>query len=72
MKAIYTMEQMQELGRNLDGLTVTGIQNCKLVALCVQIIDNPVEIEDTENAKEDKEDDKNEPCDNQEDNPQHE
>lgn len=46
MKVIYTMEQMQELSRYLNELTVTGIHNCKLIALCTQIIDNPTEIEE--------------------------
>ena len=46
MKVVYTMEQMQELSRYLNELTVTGINNCKLIALCTQIIDNPTEIEE--------------------------
>ena len=46
MKVVYTMEQMQELSRYLNELTVTGIHNCKLIALCTQIIDNPTEIEE--------------------------
>lgn len=46
MKVIYTMEQMQELSRYLNELTVKGLDNCKLIALCTQIIDNPTEIEE--------------------------
>lgn len=61
MKVIYTMEQMQELSRYLNELTVSGINNCKLIALCTQIIDNPTEIEEGDKDG-----------DNQEDNPKHE
>ena len=46
MKVIYTMEQMQELSRCLDSLVVSGLNNCKLIALCTQIIDNPTEVEE--------------------------
>lgn len=46
MKVIYTMEQMQELSRYLNELTVKGLENCKLVALCAQIIDNPTKVEE--------------------------
>ena len=60
MKVIYTMEQMQELSKCLDSLTVTGINNCKLIALCTQIIDNPAEVEEGDKDG-----------DNQEDNPKH-
>ena len=60
MKVVYTMEQMQELSRCLNELTVKGLDNCKLIALCTQIIDNPTEIE-----KGDTDDD------NKEDNPKH-
>lgn len=45
-KVIYTMEQMRELSRYLNELTVTGIRNCQLVSLCTQIIDNPTEVEE--------------------------
>lgn len=51
MKVIYTMEQMKELSRYLDGLTVQGLQNCNLISACTQIIDNPTEvIEEEKNA----------------------
>lgn len=55
------MEQMQELSKCLDSLTVSGLSNCKLIALCTQIIDNPTEIEEGDTDG-----------DNQEDNPKHE
>ena len=61
MKVIYTMEQMQELSRYLNELTVSGINNCKLIALCTQIIDNPTEVEEGDVDG-----------DNEEDNPKHE
>ena len=43
MKVVYTMEQMQEIVGHLNNLTVQGIENCKRVALCTQIIDEPQE-----------------------------
>lgn len=55
------MEQMQELSRYLNELTVTGIHNCKLIALCTQIIDNPTEVEEGDTDEH-----------NEEDNPKHE
>ena len=58
MKVVYTLEQIQELSRYLNELTVTGLNNCKLIALCTQIIDNPTE-GDTDGY-------------NQEENPKHE
>ncbi len=57
-KLVYTMEQMQELVRNLNQLTVQGIDNCKLIALSTQIIDNP-----QETIEEDKEGELNGPRD---------
>lgn len=59
-KVIYTLEQMQELSRYLNELTVTGINNCKIIALCTQIIDNPTEIEEGDTDEH-----------NEEDNPKH-
>jgi hypothetical protein len=61
MKVIYTMEQMKELSNLLNQLTVTGLNNCKIIALCTQIIDNPAEVEEGDKDG-----------DNQEDNPKHE
>lgn len=58
MKLVYTMEQMQELIRNLNQLTVHGIDNCRLIALSTQIIDNP-----QETIEGDKEGELNEPRD---------
>lgn len=57
-KLVYTMEQMQELVRNLNQLTVQGIDNCKLISLSTQIIDNP-----QETIEGDKEGELNEPRD---------
>ena len=51
-KLVYTMEQVEQLARFINELTVTGINNCKLVALCTQVIDNPTEtIEEEEGVK---------------------
>ena len=61
MKVVYTLEQIQELSRYLNELTVTGIHNCKLIALCTQIIDNPTEIEEGDADEH-----------NEKDNPKHE
>ena len=61
MKVVYTLEQIQELSRYLNELTVTGLNNCKLIALCTQIIDNPTEVEEGDTDG-----------DNQENNPKHE
>lgn len=63
MKVVYTMEQMQEIVGHLNNLTVQGIENCKRVALCTQIIDEP-----QETIEEEVED---EPDDKKEDNPEH-
>lgn len=61
MKVIYTMEQMQELSKILNEVTVKGLDNCKLIALCTQIIDNPTEIEEGDTD-----------ADNEKNNPKHE
>ena len=61
MKVIYTMEQMQELSRCLDSLVVSGLNNCKLIGLCAQIIDNPTEVEEVDPD-----------ANNEKDNPKHE
>lgn len=61
MKVIYTIEQMQELSKLLNGVTVKGLENCKLIALCAQIIDNPTEVEEGDTDG-----------DNKKDNPKHE
>ena len=61
-KLIYTLEQMQELVSHLNQLTVQGIDNCKRIAICTQIVDNPIETEEGEN----------EPEHNEKDNPKHE
>lgn len=55
------MKQMQELTAHLNQLTVSGIENCKRIALCTQIINNPTEIEEGDTD-----------ADNEEDNPKHE
>jgi hypothetical protein len=43
MKAIYTMEQTQQVIAYLDGLALTGIDNFKRVALAASILEKPVD-----------------------------
>ena len=51
-KLVYTMEQMQQLAKFINELNVTGINNCKLIALCAQVIDSPTEtIEEEEGVE---------------------
>lgn len=52
-KRIYTDKQMLEIATFINGLTVTGIEVCKMVSRVADIIDNPIEtIEEEEGEKE--------------------
>lgn len=66
MKVIYTMDQMQELVSHLNQLNIQGIDNCKRIAVCTQIIDNPIE------TIEEEEGDNIEPNSKEKDSPKHE
>ncbi len=58
-KVVYTMEQIIDLSRLINGLTVTGLENCKLIAAAAHIIDTPLSIDensdDGENGDEENE-----------------
>lgn len=55
-KVVYTLEQMQQLAGYLNALVVSGIDNCRLITLSTNIIDNPIET-----IEEEKEGEKDEP-----------
>ena len=57
----YNININNKVSRYLNELTVTGLNNCKLIALCTQIIDNPTEVEEGDTDEH-----------NEEDNPKHE
>ena len=48
-KVVYTLEQMQELSRQLNTLTITGLEQSKKIVFMATIIDNPCEIIDIPN-----------------------
>jgi hypothetical protein len=43
-KVVYSMEQMQELSRRLNQLSVTGIEQSKTVVYMATIIDSPLTV----------------------------
>jgi hypothetical protein len=52
MKAVYTIEQTQILIGYLDTMVISGIENCKRVALIAGIIEKPIQtIEEKEGGK---------------------
>ena len=42
-KVVYNEEQIIELVKIINALNITGIDNCKLIVMCTNIIDTPIE-----------------------------
>jgi len=42
-KVIYSMEQMVEITKFIDSLTLTGIKQCREITRIADIIDNPID-----------------------------
>jgi hypothetical protein len=55
-KVVYSLEQMQNLSRLINALTVTGLDNFRIITAAASIIDDPIqeiidEIGDDENGQ---------------------
>lgn len=50
-KLVYNLEQIQELVAYINGIKVSGIDDCNRISLCADIINKPIEeieVEDKE------------------------